>query len=239
MSQLRQGWRRKPSYADSTTVTVSRSLGHERANHSLALIHGGRFELADFHELLHDAVHHLLALVDVGQLAATKDDRDDDLVFVFEKALGLLDLEIDVVVARLGAQADFLRLDVMRGLMGLLLFLVLIFAEIHDSANTWPLVGRNLDQIKVGFPGLRNRLIDRQNSELFTSRSNNSHRRNANLFIDPSRNPLCDWSSPFLFENKSPVPGECLARTLFVLKAKTEAQIWLKSATFANGLFVG
>src|SRR5438874_9372707 len=142
------------------------------------------------------------------QLAAAKDDGDNDLVLVLQKALRLLDLEIDVVLARLGPQADFLGLCVMRRLMRLLLLLVLVFAEIHDSADARPLVRRDLDQIEVRLAGLRNRLIDRQNSELFTSWSNDPHRRYANLLVDPSRNPLSDWSSPFLFENKSPRSGQ-------------------------------
>src|SRR6476660_3031813 len=95
----------------------------------------------------------------------------------------------------------------MRRLVGLLFLFVLVLAEVHNSADAGPLIGRNLDQIEVRLAGLHDRLIDRQNSELFTSRSNDSHRRDANLFIDPSRNPLCDWSVPFLLENKSPWPG--------------------------------
>src|SRR5207237_4932713 len=104
-------------------------------------------------------------------------------------------------------QADFLGLRMMRRLMGFLLLLVLILAEIHDPADARPLVRRNLDQVEVRLAGLRDRLIDRQNSELFTSWSNDPHRRDANLLVDPSRYPLSDWSSPFLFKNKSPLPG--------------------------------
>ena len=78
---------------------------------------GRRFELADFQQLCDDLVHHLPAFVDVGQFAAAEDDGDEHLVLVLEKALRLLDLELDVVIAGLGAEADFLDLGVVRRLV--------------------------------------------------------------------------------------------------------------------------
>src|SRR5688572_32110220 len=111
----------------------------------------------------------------------------------------------------------------MRRLVGLFLLLVLVLAEIHDSADARPFVGRDLDQIEIGLASFGDSLIDRQNSELFTSRSNDSHRRNANLFIDPSRNPLSDWSGPFLLENKSPLPDERFAGAFVCKHPKTNA----------------
>ena len=47
----------------------------------------------------------------MGELAASEEDVDEDLVLVFEKLAGALDLDLDVVVAGLGADADFLDLD--------------------------------------------------------------------------------------------------------------------------------
>ena len=59
----------------------------------------------------------------VGILPAAKQDVDFHFVAVFKESAGLLDLEFDVVVARLGAQADFLDLLLMLlGALRLLLF---------------------------------------------------------------------------------------------------------------------
>ncbi len=46
----------------------------------------GRLDLADFFQLLDDAVDHLAAFFDVGQFAAAEDDRHDHLVLVLQEA---------------------------------------------------------------------------------------------------------------------------------------------------------
>ena len=54
-----------------------------------------------------------LSLLVVGIFAAAEQDVDLHLVAVFQEGPGLLDLEVDIVVARFGAQADFLELLLM------------------------------------------------------------------------------------------------------------------------------
>ena len=72
-----------------------------------------------------------------------------------KKRAGLVQLEGDVVLARLGANADFLDLALMGVALGQpLLLLILELAVVHDPADGRPLVGSDLDQIQIGFASL-------------------------------------------------------------------------------------
>ena len=58
--------------------------------------------------------------------------------------------------------------------------------------------GRNLHEVQVRIAGLCQGLIDGQNAQLLTSRSDHPDGRNADLFVDPSRYPLSDDRFPFV-----------------------------------------
>ena len=84
-----------------------------------------------------------------------EDDRHDHFVLVLQESTGLVHFEFDVVIARLGSNAnffDFALMDV--GLVLFLLLLVFEFAEVHDSTNGRPLIGRHFDQIQIRVPCL-------------------------------------------------------------------------------------
>ena len=111
-----------------------------------------RFQLAILQEFFDHVFDDATSLGDVGNLATAKHDRDLHSVFMTEKLARLLDLEIDVVLARLGPQPDFLGLRVVRMAFGLLfVLLVFEFAEVHDAANRRLFERCHLDQIKPIF----------------------------------------------------------------------------------------
>ena len=93
-------------------------------------------DLSDFEESIHKGLDHFLAFVDMGLFAAAEDDGDLHLVFVLQESLRLIELELNVVVARLGPQANFLELGLVAvTFVFFLVLLVFVFAEVHDPAN--------------------------------------------------------------------------------------------------------
>ena len=163
-----------------------RLLGHNRGDHSLLLLRGGRFQLADFEQLGDDLIHDLAAFVDVREFATTEDDRDLHLVFVLEKAQRLLDLEFDIVVAGFRAQPNFFQLGMMGGVSRFLVLLILELAVVHDAADRWPIVGRNFYQVQVRFARFGECGIDGHDAQLSPIGSNHTYGRDSNLLVDAS-----------------------------------------------------
>jgi hypothetical protein len=121
----------------------------------------------------------------VGEFTATKDDRDNYLVLVDEEALRLIDLELDVVLSRLGTETDLLDLRVVDvGLVMLLFLLVLELAKVHDPTNGRLLVGRHLYKIEAGPPRKAHRLVGGDDAELSAVGRNNPDWGDADLLVD-------------------------------------------------------
>src|SRR5262245_60878381 len=154
------------------------------------------FHLGQVAELFQDHLHDPLALLDVLHLAAFEQHVDKDLVLVLEELAGLVDFGFDVVIAGLGAEADFLQLLMMRfGLVfGLLLLQELELAEVHDLADGRALGGGDLDEIEACFPRHLQRLGGRNDADLFTLGPNQAHGADADLFVDPLMVAAVVWS---------------------------------------------
>ena len=133
-----------------------------------------------------DARHDASSFIHVHNFTSTENDGDLDLVLGLQECLGLLHLEINVVLTRLGAQPDFLRLRVM-DLPGMVLLalLVLEFAVIHYSADRRPFVRCHLDQIQARFAGNIHRIVGRNNAQLLAFMRDYANGRNSDLVIDP------------------------------------------------------
>jgi hypothetical protein len=92
----------------------------------------------------------------MGEFATPEHDRHDHLILVLQEAFCLIDLEIDVVFARLRTESnlfDFRLMDVRA--VEFLLLLVLELAEVHDPADRRLFVWSHLDEIKPTLPGDR------------------------------------------------------------------------------------
>ena len=158
--------------------------GGERAHQPPPHLLRRRLDLADGIEHFEDVPHDPLSLVDMCQFAAAEHDRNDDLVLVLEEALGLIDLEFDVVLARFRTQADFLDLGVVNvRLVLLLLLLILELAEVHDPADGRLLVGSHLHQIQTGFPREAECLLRGDDAELPAFGGDDPNRRDPNLLV--------------------------------------------------------
>ena len=81
------------------------------------------------------------------------------------------------MITDLRAETDFLVLAVVRMAFVLpLLLLVLEFAEVHDSANGRLLRRRDLDQIETCGPGLLQRFVGTDDSQLRSVVTNDADR---------------------------------------------------------------
>ena len=121
----------------------------------------------------------------MSQFAAAKHNRHDDLVFVLQKTLRLIHLEIDVVFAGLWPQPDlldFCLVDVRT--MEFFLLLLLELAEVHDPTDRRLLVGRNLDEIEARLPSAVEGLFRRDDPELSAIGGDHPDRRDPDLLID-------------------------------------------------------
>ena len=177
-------------------------LGRKRADQSTAHLLRRGVDFPHGVELFDDRLHDPLSFINVGEFASPEHDRHDDLVFVLQEALCLIDLEIDVVLARLGTESNFLdfRLMDVRAVEFLLL-LILELAEVHDPADGRLFVRCHLDEIEASLAGAVQRLFRRDDPELFAVTGDHPDRRdpdllvNAMLLLDGSRLPDSDADS--------------------------------------------
>ena len=96
----------------------------------------------------------LLTQVGVGHFTAAEADADLDPVAILQELLCVLDLGIEVIGINTGAHADFLDLHNLLVLLGFLLTLLLIEAElgiVHDFTDGGNCVGGDLHQVQTLF----------------------------------------------------------------------------------------
>jgi hypothetical protein len=110
------------------------------------------FQFGDLFQVLDQPLDQFEPFVDVGIFSTTEDDREHDLVFLFQELFGPVDLSQQVVIADFRSQAELLVLAVMGVALVLpLLLLVLELAKVHDAANGWLLLRRDFHKIEPGF----------------------------------------------------------------------------------------
>ena len=115
------------------------------------MLRWGHFDFGDIVQLADKRVEYSPPFVDMGQFPPPENDRNGDLVFVLQKLPGVIDLEIDVVLSRLGTNANFLGPTVVSLRLALVLPLFLVvfeFPVVHDPTDRRTLTRRNLDQIQ-------------------------------------------------------------------------------------------
>ena len=90
-----------------------------------------------------------------GDLAAAEADCNLDLVAILQKLDGVFQLELKIVVVRLGTHPDTFQVAALLLLVGIAVLLglfILMFAVIHDLANRWRGSRGHLDQIQSALP---------------------------------------------------------------------------------------
>ncbi len=96
----------------------------------------------------------------MGILTTSEQDGNLNFVIVREKANGFFDFEADIVFAGFGSNANFFEPRLMRLVFRLtFLFVVIEFAEIHDSANRRLRIASHFNQIEASFLCLVERFL--------------------------------------------------------------------------------
>ncbi|GAA3526795.1 hypothetical protein GCM10022196_03630 [Aeromicrobium flavum] len=78
---------------------------------------------------------------------------------------------------------DRVRL-VASGLASLLRRFVLELAEVHETAHGRPLLGRDLDEVEIGFGSQAHGIFDTNDADLFTAGSDKTDLGDANALVD-------------------------------------------------------
>jgi len=148
----------------------------------------GHFYFGNIAQFLDKPVEHLAALGDMGQFATSENDGNGDLVLMLEEFAGMVDFEVDIMIARFGTNPNFLgpTMVSIRSVAVLpFLLLVLELPMVHDPADGRPFGRSHLDQIQSRFFGLGDRLFGWHDAQLFAVVGDDSDRSNADLLVDP------------------------------------------------------
>lgn len=168
------------------------------ADDASALLGRRRFEFTVIEQFINNVCHHAPAFLDVRHFTSAEYHGDLHLVFLFKELLGPFDLEVNVMLARLGTQSQLLGFCLVR--VALVLFftpLVLVLSIIHDSADRGRFLWGHLHQIQPIFTGDSYGLFSWNDSQLLSVGVDYADRRNANLVINPDVGAF-DRCSPFL-----------------------------------------
>ncbi len=173
-------------------------FGRDGADNAPSLMDRRGLHLAKFKQFRDHAFHDTVALLDVRDFSATEDNRDLHLILILQKLLGLFDLKINIVLARLGTQTNLFGLRLVRmSPVQFLAALVLKLSVVHDSADGGLFLGRHLHQIESIFAGYSQCLLGRNDAELRSIGIDDTDLRNANLFVDPDVRAFDHYSLSF------------------------------------------
>ncbi len=192
-------------------------LGGKRADQTAAHLLRWSVDFSDGVELFEDHPHHPLSFVDMCQFTAAEHDRHDDLVLVLQKPFCLIYLELDIVLAGLWTEPNFLDLRLMNVCaMEFLFLLILELAKVHDPTDGRLLVRSHLDQVEACFASATQRLFRRDDPKLFTVAGDHPNRRDPDLLVDAML--LLDGSRlPDSDADSTPQAGK---------KANTRTMLW-------------
>src|SRR5690606_33447262 len=155
--------------------------------HGPAVPFGGGLDGAVLGDIVAQALQQPVPQLGAGLLAATEHDRHLDLRSRFEEP-GHVPL-LGLATGRVDLRSQLLFLDdglllVLARLARLLGRLVLVLAVVHDLADRRPGVGGDFDKVEIGFRGDAESVFDAHDSNLLTSRSDQTDFGYANALVD-------------------------------------------------------
>lgn len=160
----------KPTrYFPDKTPDLTGLFGGQHHVHRAAFHFGMLFHDGKSAGLLGDLIQHFPSHAGQGDLPSSKNNRDLDFIFLFEKTLNMAELDFQVMF--IGLWTDFDFFDLKRGLLffGFLLFFGLLVFEtavIHNFTDRRRCRGGDFNQIKPGFFGGCYGLMNRNNTAL-------------------------------------------------------------------------
>ena len=175
---------------------VGRLLRSNGGDHPFALLQRRLFQLGELSQFLQDAFHNTSAFVDVSHFTTAENNGNLNFVFVLEETDRLSNFRSDIVFAGLWPKSNFFGFGLVGALPRLLAFFVLVLAEVHNSADGWLFVGRNLNEIQTSVASAIESLIGRNDAVLSAIGTDYTDRRDADLIVDPRLNAFDCWD-PF------------------------------------------
>ena len=169
-------------------------LGGEENGHTASLKLGGLVEIGNLGALGGKLLQKHLAYLGMCHLTAAETHRNLDSVAIGKELLGILELGVKIVGIDAGRHADLLYLDDTLVLLGFLLLLGLLKAElavVHDAADRGIGARSDLDQIKVLFNCNFESFLSRHDAKLFSLTADQANFLVKNLFVD-LMNSVCD-----------------------------------------------
>ncbi len=127
-----------------------RLLRSHGGDHASTVLSRLRFYLSELDQVGNHSFHDFPSFFDVGHFTAAEDNGNLHFIFVLEEASSLSNLRIDIVLTGFWSKTNFfgLRLMSVSAVVFLFVFLVLIFAEVHDSTNRRLFVWSHFDEVQ-------------------------------------------------------------------------------------------
>jgi len=144
-------------------------LGGEENGHTASLKLGGLVEIGNLGAFGGKLLQKHLAYLGMCHLTAAETHRNLDSVAIGKELLGILELGVKIVGIDAGRHADLLYLDDTLILLGFLLLLGLLKAElavVHDAADRGIGARSDLDQVKLLFCGDLQGFLGGHNAQL-------------------------------------------------------------------------
>src|SRR3954469_11374449 len=163
-------------------------FGRQHHGHVATFQPSHRLDLAGRANLLDYRIEDSGTELRVGHLSAPELQRDLDLVAVRKEILHVTDLRVEVTLADLRTELDFLdrHLDgLLARFLGLLAFLVPELSVVHDPAHRWVRHGRHLDEIEVLLTGESEGIWQILDSKLAAVCADEANLSGANAIVVP------------------------------------------------------
>ena len=180
-------WRNQPVGYDVLLWLLDFESGHSHCRPA-ALLASGHFHLADILEFLDDAVENCHSPVEVRHLATAKQHGELDLATLLKELPSPFHLEIAIMRVNLGPEAHLFQYDQMLFLLSFVIFFLLVvlhLAEIHNSANRWRTVWRNLYQVETNVACQVQGLNRGHDTDLLIVLVDHAYLWDADLFVRP------------------------------------------------------
>src|SRR5215472_4546664 len=161
--------------------------GREHHDHLPAFEFRLLLDLGHGRHVVAHPVEQLEAKLLVGHLAATKTQRDLDLVALVEESPDRAHFHVVIVIIDHRPELDFLDLDdllFLARLGGLLLFLVLELTKIEDFTDWGRHVGGDFDEIESRLQRNIERITQCNDAAIFSFLVDQLHLSDANIFVD-------------------------------------------------------
>jgi hypothetical protein len=139
----------------------------------------------------------------MSKLSSPIDYSNLHLMSSVEEARNLAQFDVQIVLANLQTDAHLLHVERLTFRAGFLLLfrsLIIIFTPVDDARDRRVGIGRNLDQVELGFAGGGQRLLTAYNTELSAIISYNSKTRCADCLVYRGLSGYC--FSPTMYVSK-------------------------------------